>query len=465
MKTCQQARRGLTWFVVGTVCWAGVWGETRAEEKQDVQQAEYLVREALKQEMIGQAGDRQALLQAALEKSPDCPQAKWQLGMVEVDGKWLTLQQVTQQAEEDLKVARYRNQRDSAPDTVEGHLALAEYCESVGLADQCRAHYTRVVELSPEHASARAKLGFRLVNGMWVNQEEIDDARQRSQEAVRTVHALRGKLEAIRKGLTSGVPRVQEQAAAKLAEIKDPETIPALEALFCAYNEDMALGGVLTIAEMPGHEASQALARQAVFSPWEMVRATASRQLSARAQDHFVPAMLAAMYSPVQSRAELYTTPNGRIMYRHVIFREGQNERQTATFDTVFRRGSGNARDARILATGAAQREAALREATVARVNQMTAEMNGRISEALASATGQNLNANPNDWWNWWNEANEIYVSQKAERQLYRIENIEVDVPQISLPQTSDCLGAETPVWTKQGPVRIDQIKVGDCVL
>jgi len=54
------------------------------------------------------------------------------------------------------------------PEDAEAHYMLGTWCEENGLRDEARKRFERVVELEPNHAKARKKLGYRLAEGQWV---------------------------------------------------------------------------------------------------------------------------------------------------------------------------------------------------------------------------------------------------------------------------------------------------------
>lgn len=68
---------------------------------------------------------------------------------------------------------QYEQIRPKYPDTVEGHLQLAEWCREHKLSAQRKRHLERVIELEPDHAKARAALGFSKVAGEWKTQDQI----------------------------------------------------------------------------------------------------------------------------------------------------------------------------------------------------------------------------------------------------------------------------------------------------
>ena len=98
----------------------------------------------------------------------------------------------------------------------------------------------------------------------------------------------------------------------------------------------MALVGVNKFAEMTVADASLALARQALFSPWPTVRKAAAEKLKTRNRETYVPELLSAMASPTQSRIELFQEPDGRLLYRHAFYRPGQDRDELAVFDTMY---------------------------------------------------------------------------------------------------------------------------------
>ncbi len=109
----------------------------------------------------------------------------------------------------------------------------------------------------------------------------------------------------------------------------------------------------------------------------------------------------------------------------------------------------------------------------VAEQNRRTEEMNARVMRTLSVATGQQLPATPDSWWEWWNEHNEIFVEgTKQTRTLTRTEQVSIADRTLTLQGsgggsqlTKDCLAAGTNVWTAGGPVAIDKLKAGDLVL
>jgi hypothetical protein len=232
-----------------------------------------------------------------------------------------------------------------------------------------------------------------------------------------------------------------------------------------------------------GDDASLSLARVAVFSEFETARRAAAEELRDRPMEQYVPTLLAAMHTPIQTQREVVQGRRGRLLYRHVMFREGQNDREIARLETSYRRVAmpgGSRRNTLQRAFDDIQERADERATEVATANRRAVDLNERIQDALEVATRINLFNTPGQWWTWWNEYNEVYVSgDKPIRETVLTEQVTlVDrVPLASGPLgvsgpgsgggsgPLDCLAAGTQVWTDSGKKAIEQIVIGDRVL
>ncbi len=470
--------------IAATVAAAGlgivlVWGAVSHAEPQRTNRAaaEAAVQEALQREMYGLVDERDSLLKAAIDHLPQFAPALWQLGHVkDARNRWLTSGQFIERWTSSKAAKRYLAERDKAADTVEGQLVLAEYCRREGLADQMRAHLTRVLEHNPDHAAARAALGFRRMGPLWLSREEIEaeEAIARAQEE--SVRTWRSTMEDFAAALNSDSPRRREAAAQRLREQRDAAAIAAMERIVSPTSDDAALAVIAALAEIKEPEASLSLARHAVYHPSLVVREAASTALGRRDLHSYVPALLEMMVTPVTSRIAAVPLAGGRIGYRHAFTRETADRQDVLVLDTEYVRVAqgGSRADATRRAATDARTTALRREFGVEQQNQSTQRLNDRLAWVLNRATQQDLPASPESWWQWWNDQNEILQGQKTQAvsQVFRRVQIFDPVPVTgggSGIQTGggggECLVAGTLVWTASGPVAVEKVQRGDLVL
>lgn len=111
---------GIGWLTVGTAS-----GATKAER---TRAAGELVAEALFCEVYGKDSRRSELLASALEQVPDYVPALWHTGHVRYNRQWVKFDELPELAAEDDRIDAYRRIRQQYPETVEGQLALAQWC-------------------------------------------------------------------------------------------------------------------------------------------------------------------------------------------------------------------------------------------------------------------------------------------------------------------------------------------------
>ena len=76
-------------------------------------------------------------------------------------------------------------QRREQRDTVDGQLALADWCAKHSLPAQETAHLNRILQLAPDHAAARKRLQFQRVDGSWVQRQDLWQGLQQNQQTRR----------------------------------------------------------------------------------------------------------------------------------------------------------------------------------------------------------------------------------------------------------------------------------------
>lgn len=449
-----------------------IWQPTDTQAREKSNPADRLVQQALQAEAAGAPSQREQLLQSALEKAPGNAAARWHTGHVRQEGRWLKFDELSSQ--DDHRLVRYRARREETPDTTAGQLELADWCAAQRLVDQEQAHLNRVLQLDPDHADARARLGFQQIDGQWVSAQEIAQAQAAAGRTSADLARWQPVVQQIVDDLGSVSQRRRLQAQKRWEALTDPAAIGALESVFAGGDEGAAQKLISKLASFEGQAASLALAWQAVFGPSATVRLSAARRLASRPEDGYVPTLLAALTTPLQARTEVFREPGGRLVQLQVVSREGRDRREVQVTRTDYRGSLGQGGTLR--AAQDAQARDQEQEQAIAQRNETTAELNRRVSAALAAATGQGAARSPEQWWQWWNQRNEVFIAG-AKPVRVQVETRLVDVSQEAMAAASDailgggdlaaldCLAAGTPVWTDRGAVAVDQIRIGDRVL
>ncbi|WP_254508676.1 polymorphic toxin-type HINT domain-containing protein [Anatilimnocola floriformis] len=466
-------------------------GEVRAAEAVGASKAEEAVREALQREVYGLLADRDSLLSSAIDAAPDNSAARWHQGYLRgTNGEWVVGGEPTDKEHQEL-LALYGKLRAAAANTAAGQIEMADWCARKGLKERERIHLMRVCELSPDNITARQRLGFVRVGRDWVSKADIAFAQNR--EAAQQKAATHWNPIVTKLAAQLASPDAQKRVAAvlQIKEIRDASALPTLQQLVGRRGEDEELLVVEVASKIDETDATVALARHAVMSPSLLVRQTAAKLLTSRDREDFVPLLLSAMYSPVVSRISEFALPNGQIGYRHAFMREGADHNEVLVLNTSYRRiGPNNTapNGNQLLSLNRAARDAQMEEGVAAQ-NQYTAELNDRLSWVLNTATDAKLPAEPDKWWKWWADENEVFmpgskqnytVSRSRSVDIVEIDpktlippkpsnmvllSVEVLRPSIYTPAPSDCLVAGTPVWTDRGTVAIESMLAGDMVL
>lgn len=509
--------RGSTILAVAASVLCSLFSSSRAQADtlfERRQAADELVQEALHREIDGRDEERAALLDAAREQVPAYEAALWHQGHVQFYNRWVPANDVPNLAADNVRLIAYYLRRDETPDTLEGHLRLATWCDGRGLDDQARAHLFKVIQFDADHAGARAALGFVRVDNLWMSQLELEQARADADVAATELARWTPRLKNLLYSLNHRSVARRESAEERIRAIDDVTAIPALEAVLAVDSERAACLVIDVLDQMAHPDASLALARQAIFSPHESIRTAAAESLKNRPWDSFIPAMLSELYTPVQSITSVGLS-GGRLVYRHSFFREGQTAHENLVLESSYRRiarSNGDASETFGRALLDAERTNRVREAQAAAQNEFTEQLNERICATLTIITGEKLGVDPTGWWAWWNEYNEVFLAGDKVVNT-SIERETVNVTDRSRPSTGggtspgdddggessgpgasssgggstseerssserwivtrggpglgtyDCLVAGTLIWTARGALPVEQIQVGDLTL
>jgi hypothetical protein len=432
-------------------------------------QAAALVQQALTAEVNGDGASRGEQLARAIESSPDYARARWAAGYVEQEGTWLKFDTATGGNRDQEKLAVYRQMREDAADTAEGHLKLANWCHQQGLKDEEQAHLQRVLDFEPNRTDVRERLGMKRVGGVWMMPREAQQAAVRGKQAVKDLNHWRPRVEKFRAALQGPAGRIRDLAAQHVREIRDPTAIVALETVLAPSCDEAGAAVVDALAALKRPDASIALARIATFSESSETIDAARAKLKTLPLEQFVPAMLASLSIPEAARTVIASDRYGRLIFQQAFSYEGADRKRLFVFDNIYStysiygfrdRQSGAALAAESV-SGSVISAARLMAADAQ--NHTISRTNAHIIETLRDVTGEPLSADPRAWWQWWNELNEIVpVGDKPTDVNYVVE--ETTLLSSTRPHCA-CLIAGTPIWTDRGPIAVEKMHVGDRVL
>ncbi|HTI51575.1 MAG TPA: polymorphic toxin-type HINT domain-containing protein, partial [Planctomycetaceae bacterium] len=467
------------------------------------------VARVLRDEVAG-AVDRRSSLAELLRSRSDLATPHWQAGFVREGESWRSFDDASQSAVAREKLDHYRERRAAAPATPAGQLQLADWCRQQGLRDQEQAHLFSAVALDPQgdHSKVLERLGFRRIGGRWLSREQLVEWRSLNRQTEESLKHWKPKLDRIARQLAAGT-RQRATGLASLKEITVPSAIPAIELTLAGRDEASAVIAIEAFARIEQYEASIALARQGIFSKWAGVRTAAAQALKSRSFEHFVPQLVALLSSPIQKEvvvrrfgvvavdlpgSDFTRAEFSGLFYSYIMKREIDDQFQVATFNTFNsliddnlthnaematpnrRGGAENAAIARELDAAALARgrtdtirafhdDVERKDREVTRQNQLISEVNERVGEVLGTVSGKGPSADPQTWWGWWTQQNDVAsTGNKRVVQIVNENDTVGDVTPRYVPRC-ECFAAGTLVWTESGPMAIETIRIGDRVL
>jgi hypothetical protein len=469
-------------------------------------ETERLLAAAAHAEIAGDEAGRNSLLQRAVQSGSPSRLARWQLGQLEIQGKWLAADQIAEKAAADPRQLEYAALRDSYGDTPEGQLALARWCEKKGLADEARFHWTSVLSIQPNHEEALRELDAQWYDGQLLTREQIALAKVAERELEKSQRGWKSRLVAWNRGL-EGDLSLRMAALAEVSAIDSPAAIPVVEQATLDQTTSAELADLRrrhlgrafldALDRMSGPRAAESLVRHAVLSPFETIRTSAVDRLKQRQMYEYVPYLLDNLSAPVFSWFGVITQPDGSVHYRHRLYREGpfadwsfEANRSALRQPTALEARTRLDGEAGITADQWMQMDRALwrgiarnvrrfnnqfgrqafdTERQVAEFNGSVGEMNERIFPVLSQTTGQDFGDSPRAWWDWWQDYNGYEYSD--DRPIYNFayqDQQQYSVPTVPLGGVgggAECFVRGTPVWTKTGPRPIETLRMGDLVL
>jgi hypothetical protein len=450
-----------------------------AGNKQAAEQATILVKQALQAEVNGDAAERERLLAEALKLDPNCAAAHWQLGEVRRGAKWLKIENVPQDIENDRLLRAYRERRDALVDTADDHRELARWCEKRRLPEQARVHWARVLEFEPQNAEARQKGASAEADGNGTSLARKEAARRRQAEQTKNLQAWQPKLREWRDAFKTGGLDDANRVIEEISKINDPTAAPALQAAlgqrdFQEPRLHEALYQGLGNLRLP--EVTQYFVNLAMYGEGSE-RDAAIMQLKRRPMYVFVPQLLAAIPPEVKTKFNIYVLPSGGVLHEHEVTVATQDADYSYKVDNFMQPADLAA--ARRTTPGAVVREvsrASVIENEARRVEVQASDLRNRIRDVLRQTTSLEIGENAFDWRKQYEDYMAMYAPER-ERNYYPqvVSNreapftapvrTEAGVLLSQAPENYECFVAGTPVLTDLGPKAIETIKPGDRVL
>jgi hypothetical protein len=488
--------------------------------------AHQLVGEALDAAVVGDAARQFKLLREAVQLEPDKPAARWQLGQIQVDGRWLSVEEAQRQAAADPAQVRYRELRAEHGERPEGQLALARWCRRNDLKDEARFHWASVLAVQPGNEEALRALNMRWHNGRLAARDEVTRSKEKLRAAKREAKEWAATARRWQRAVAGDDTVARDAALEQIRSLIDPNALPALEKITLGSPEtnkksadescrQISLALIDALGEIDDQAAVVSLATHAVFSDIAEVRQSAARKLQTLEKHDYLPLLLGALAMPVESSFSVKTQSDGSVHYWHSLYREGPERdwsfdgrlsamqhnlggrryianAQTGQFEEgapVESEDTLAARKSAVVARyqGRYAAFAAATESQVWNANQSTEMLNARVIEVLETATGKSLGNNPKNWWDWWREeTGYAEADHEVDRQYYSdTDSYYYGQPTIEPPSPPggsssgsgfrrvppgagggfECFAKGTLVWTKTGQRPIESLELGDLVL
>jgi hypothetical protein len=449
--------------------------------------AERLVRAALEAEIQNNPAERARLLTEALVLDPDFAPARWHSGFVRIGGEWIEIGEVPKRTAGDGVLAAYRKKRDALVDTADNHRELARWCRKHNLPEEQRVHWAHVLEFNPQDAEALAALGLELYQGRLMTRAQIEREKKAAGERLRATQAWQPKLLKWRRAIETGVRAKVDEARAELAKISDPAAIPALETVFGLNGSGekiIAVNRALieTLGRMRDPAATEVLLRRAVLGEPEQVRDLAIEELKKRPMHAYVPQLIAALPGAVESKFHVYVVPSGMVVHEHEIFLKGREGNISLRLESAV--SPADAVQSLTVTPQALARSAlsaAAIERSVQSTEQQLAARRDRLQNVLSRTTGFANVSDPDLWQQQYNDYNGWLPPEQKPTYVYTVRSIESSAATPGIDSTttlghtgpqiprgarlSSCFPAGTVVWTIQGAVPIEAVKIGDRVL
>ncbi len=390
------------------------------------------------------------------------------------------------------------------PQKADAQLRLAAWCLEHGLKDEALAHYHLVTRLDPSRDIAWIRLGYKKNKDRWQKPEVLAAQKLEADRQKRADQQWKPRLEKLREAMESSVETRRLKAEREVYQVTDPRAVPAIFKTFGSGSERSQQVAVELLSQIDGPMSSFCLLAMAIQKPSNEVRDRAARTLALRDPRDVIGWLIRLVRKPFKYEIKPGNGPGTtgvllvdgerfdiRRLYRFpdvlpgystvaVIYREsGLNipflqpafagnspaqQKSAAMTDEIARE---------LFATAvlgeAMRRDAAVQQTldndvqTIEAMNAQIEKTNGRALPLLATLTGQDFGANPQQWQAWWADQLGLVVDDRYADAKPVLSDF-VGLPDVEAPHHA-CFGAGTLVQTIAGPRKIESLAVGDRVL
>ena len=263
----------------------------------------------------------------------------------------------------------------------------------------------------------------------------------------------------------------------ELQAIRDPAAIEAL--ILVLKNRPSSLcEAIRAIGQMPGQEATDALLQQAILSKNDQVVLAACKQLKTRSTYGYVPKLMAALSTPVETKFEVVRDTDG-VHFRETIQREGEDATVAKTVDTEVGFLVPNPNLGNIIGQTYAETflDTQMTAKATAKRNRKLLDFNDSIYRVLDNTVGKVAAHEPAAWWDWWHNYNVMSIGKKPVYvdnyynpvDVAYVPYMPADIPDIPVtipldqyctvppfaaprPRCDGCFARGTMVWTAERP-------------
>lgn len=454
--------------------------QTAAAEKSSTvgSKARELVLAAMQAEMAGQAVESTALLEQALQVDGDYAPAHWQLGHVEINGRWVKVEDAARLTGDDQRLAAYCKRRDALVDTADQHRELARWCRKSRLREQAELHWLRVLAFEPQDAEALAALKIELYDGQLMTHNKAVEARRQAAEHLARLRKWQPQILKWLERLGSDEESDRQAARQWYATLDDPQALGALIAVLSSKHVSPNGEGAATLVEVIGRMRSEtstrALLATAIDYADGSTKQQALEQLCDRPPHAVVPLLLDEYHEPnplkVQTSYSIVAMHDGTVLRGHDVVLEDKDRTRVLHLDSWYTYGSQRGRQQPLQLMMEQERDAAEKlERSAEEIKRWSEHQqfvdrarNQRVAAVAEKLPEVNLGTDPSQWQKRWAAYTDSYIEPRYRRPSRAYECFRYSTTrhlQLS------CFPAGTPVVTMQGMQPIETIRPGDMVL